>query len=48
MNKNIGEKVFTALANVCAKNGWYTGPNKDAATMYAILTNHPGKESFLY
>lgn len=43
LNMVLGSNILSALYAYCGKNGWYTGPKKDVATMYAIFTNHDGQ-----
>jgi hypothetical protein len=44
VNGNLGFAIYTALSNVAAKNGYYTGPKKIVATQYALFTNHTGAQ----
>ena len=43
-NNNLGAEIYSALSNVAAAKGWYTGPNQPVAKQYAIFTNHNGKQ----
>ena len=46
-NMDIGERILDALYTYCGAKGWYTGPDKDVATMYAVFVNHDGtKENY--
>ena len=42
MNMNIGNYILDALYAYCGQNGWYTGPTRDVAKMYAVFVNHDG------
>jgi hypothetical protein len=39
----LGADISEALYYYCGAKGWYTGPDKPVATMYAIFTNHSGE-----
>ena len=45
INTELPPSIFNALSNVCAQNGWYTGPKQQVAKQYALFTNHPGTTS---
>jgi hypothetical protein len=45
LNMVIGANILDALYAYCGKEGWYTGPKKDVATMYAIFTGHDGRST---
>jgi hypothetical protein len=44
VNGNLGFAIYTALSNVAAKNGYYTGPKQVVAKQYALFTNHTGAQ----
>jgi hypothetical protein len=45
ISTDLGPAIWTALANVCAQNGWYTGPKQPVAKQYAIFVNHTGVQN---
>jgi hypothetical protein len=47
-NMNVGGDILEALYAYCGEKGWYTGPKKDVATMYAVFTNHDGTSQNFY
>ena len=44
INLNLGSDIYTALANLAADKGWYTGPKQTVAKQYALFTNHDGSK----
>jgi hypothetical protein len=42
LNLVMGANILDALYFYCGAKGWYIGPKKDVATMYAIFSNHDG------
>lgn len=44
ISMNLGSSAYTALANLAADKGWYTGPKQTVAKQYALFTNHDGSK----
>jgi hypothetical protein len=44
ISMNLGFSAYTALANLAADKGWYTGPKQTVAKQYALFTNHDGSK----
>jgi hypothetical protein len=44
VSANLGFSSYTALSNLAADKGWYTGPKQVVAKQYALFTNHDGSK----